>query len=129
MKKIVIVAVAAIALLAMAFTNPSGEEHQRAVIEEISGAFENYAGNSNVLVKLIGGLGLTVGNREVESYVNKNLTVNNYVLFSLGTMQIDDKTYYLSVGAFGHAFTTFDKDNLYKVLIVAAGNAVYNRIK
>jgi hypothetical protein len=98
-------------------TCPDKQAHQDAITAEMNGAIDSAIkdktglGDSdlgNSLSKITSKLTSKILGAAFETAV----TVDNYFVFSVGKIDLDDKPKTVSVGLFGHVFTTFDADDL-----------------
>lgn len=115
-KSLSLVVIILVALLAFA-TCPDKQAHQDAVMEEVNGAIDTTIkdktglGNSgfgNALSKI----GTSLASKVLGTAFDYTLTVDNYYLFSVGKIGVDDNPKTVSIGVFGHVFTTFDPKDL-----------------
>ena len=117
MKKILSLVIIIAVVLVAIVTCPDKQAHQDAIMAEMNGAIDSAIkdkvglGDSDLgksISKITSKLTSTVIGAAFETAV----TVDNYFVFSVGKIDIDDKPKTVSVGLFGHVFTTFDADDL-----------------
>lgn len=125
MKKILTLIVLVVVLVALAATNPSREDHVAAVNQVVSSTIEQNMQSDNAVLNLVGKVGSMFGSAVAGNVVDDNLEYCNYYLFSLSRAEFDGKNYYLSVGAFGKVFATFDEQDLKD----AVNNGINNLLK
>ena len=117
MKKILsLVIIIMVALIAFP-TCPDKQAHQDAVMAEMNGAIDSTIkdktglGNSG-LGNALSKISTSLASKVLGTAFDLTLTVDNYYLFSVGKIGVDDNPKTVSIGAFGHVFTTFDPKDL-----------------
>ena len=117
MKKFLSLVIVIAVVLVAAITCPDKQAHKDAVMEEMNGAINSAI--SDKVGKLDSGLGSSlskitskVTSKVLGAAFDTAITVDNYFVFSVGKIDIDDKPKTVSIGAFGHVFTTFDANDL-----------------
>ena len=117
MKKILSLVIIIAVVLVAVVTCPDKQAHQDAITAEMNGAIDSAIkdktglGDSdlgNSLSKITSKLTSKILGAAFETAV----TVDNYFVFSVGKIDLDDKPKTVSVGLFGHVLTTFDADEL-----------------
>ena len=93
-------------LIAMALTCPKKDQHVDAVLEKISYLISDTAGAENDSQVL----GAMLGNAIAKPLVKTYLTVDDYVLFSVGHFVYNGEESTASLGVFGHVFTVTRKE-------------------
>ena len=106
----------------LAITNPSRDDHCRAITKEsrtwVSETVEDLGGTG-----IIGGIVKAGSTRLIRGLVDKIVDVDNYVLFSMGYIDNGAEKSRVSFGIMGHVFT-FDKNLIDEKLKEAFGNSV-----
>lgn len=111
--------VAAVAFFILLITCPNEERHRQTVVKKISEAAQRevpwQGGNDD----LLGAFGETMGSMIVAQFadaiVGQFMNVDNYVIFSVGTIHYGGKTKTISFGILGHVFT-FDAADIGKAV-------------
>lgn len=111
---IFIIAIAGVAIV----TCPGEQEHKAALSqvvtatmdEEINGT-DTTAESSDIVSKLFNQISSVWTKKVVDEAVDNLIYVDNNVLFSMGKVRFGGKAHTVSLGVFGHVFTT-DKKNL-----------------
>ena len=101
---IILIAIVVIA----AITNPDKAMHREAVKDEVKELVRDEIGDSDIesfFGKIIVGALL-------DTFVEQAITVDNYLVFSLSKMRIDNKDKVIGIGLFGHVFVSFNRDDL-----------------
>lgn len=102
----------------LVFTCPSTDQHKETLAETVTEAVTE-ASQSDSLTDndAINNVMQTIANnftrKVIHTAVNNLLSVDNYVLFSLGKVHYANEQYVVSVGLLGHVFTV-DKEDLKK---------------
>lgn len=109
--KLMSVAAVAVAVLVLAFTCPGREQHRDAVASEINSAVGDVSGASGAF----GILGDAFMSGIVSMVVGRMLDVDNYLVFSVGTIHYGGKSRAVSFGILNHVFA-FDAGYLQKSL-------------
>ena len=111
---IILVALAGVAVV----TCPDRQAHKDAIMSVVNekigdelGAPKEGAEDVYGLLSGLAAVGSHIGGWLLES----NLTVNNYFVYSVGTINIAGESHKVSVGVFGHVFT-FSKEDIDKAL-------------
>lgn len=117
MKKVLSLVIVLAVALAAVVTNPNEEAHKEAVMKEMNNAIDTTIKDkaglgdndiSNGLSKIVSG----IASKVLKPALSLSLTVDNYYVFSVGKIGLDDNPKTVSIGAFGHVFTTFDANDL-----------------
>lgn len=103
--------VAAIIVIA-ALTCPDKSKHLEVLSDRAGYAISKSASNEGGLVALLG----LAGNSLAKVYLQSALIVDNYFLFSVGRLDDSEGRRVVSIGAFGHIFTS-------------SGDDMYNRLQ
>ena len=106
----------------MAITNPSKDDHSRAITKVshtwVSETVEDLGGTG-----IIGGIVKVGSSQLIRGLVDKIVDVDNYVLFSMGYIDTGAEKSRVSFGIMGHVFT-FDKNLIDEKLKEAFGKSV-----
>lgn len=105
------IVVAVVIAFALTVTCPTREQHCEAVAGEISAAISQSNGASGFW----GMFSNIFASGVVNMAVNQFLDVDNYYLFSIGTINIEGKSRAVSFGILNHVFT-FDNDYIREAL-------------
>ncbi|WP_197421712.1 GYF domain-containing protein [Prevotella sp. DNF00663] len=113
---IVFVAIAII-LGILAITNPSREDHNEAIQKAVKEVIDDQQTNNDDDIfsqgmSIISGF---ITKHVTAAIVDKMLDVDNYGLFSIGSIRLDGKSHTVSYGVLGHVYT-FDKSDIQKAL-------------
>lgn len=105
-------------LALMVFTCPSSDQHKETLSETIAETVTDVSQNDSLTDnETINNVMRTIANnftrKVVQTAVNNLLSVDNYVLFSVGKVHYANEQYVVSVGLLGHVFTV-DKEDLKK---------------
>jgi tetratricopeptide (TPR) repeat protein len=97
-------------LLALMATNPSIEDHRQAVIEKMKEKMEESSDSEskNEWQKAGEAIGMAIG----KGFVEKAVSRDNYILFSLTKVSFGDNVKQIGVGAFGNVFIFEDYDDV-----------------
>jgi tetratricopeptide (TPR) repeat protein len=97
-------------LLALMATNPSIEDHRQAVIEKMKEKIEESSNSEskNEWQKAGEAIGMAIG----QGFLEKAVSRNNYLLFSLTKVTFGDNVKQIGVGAFGNVFIFEDYDDV-----------------
>lgn len=100
---------------AMVLTCPDEEKHVEKVSKEIVQSASDAVKDADmgIISGIINSAVGSIGEDIASIYVKGNLKVDDYVLFSLGKMNIEGEEQVVSVGLFNHVFST---GKAYKVL-------------
>lgn len=108
----VTVAIVAFVVIGSILTCPGADKHREAVNEVCSEAMAKYAADEadNPFASTVA----LVGGNIVGNVVSRFVTVDNYVVFSMGAIKVPgQKKRIVSIGAFGHVFTFVSADDIY----------------
>lgn len=106
-----------IIVVAAIFTCPDSQRHKEVVTnvmtETLNDMSASQSNNEDLLTHGIRVVGNLLVGGIADTAVDKMLTVDNYVVCSIGKVHYNGKDHVVSVGAFGHIFT-INKDSLTK---------------
>lgn len=112
-------AVAAVLFFALLMTCPDEAKHRDAVSREIMEAVRDEMGRPDTgseTIDLLGGMfGQAIASQLVDAIVGQFMEVDNYFIFSVGTLHYDGKSKTVSFGVLGHVFT-FDSQDIRKAV-------------
>lgn len=112
-------AAAAVAFFILLMTCPKEDKHYEAVTHEITEAVTDSASRPSTgieTIDMIGGmLGQEIARQFVGAMVTQFVTVDNYIIFSVGKIEYNGRSEVISLGIIGHVFT-FKSTDLTKVL-------------
>lgn len=112
-------AVAAVLFFALLMTCPDEAKHREAVSREVMEVVRDGMGTpdtGNGTIDLLGGMfGQAIASRLVDAVVGQFMEVDNYLIFSVGTLHYDGKSKAVSFGVLGHVFT-FDANDIRKAV-------------
>jgi hypothetical protein len=107
-------------IAAAGFTNPNPEEHREVVRQEVMRYIRKEAtqpvGQVQPINQLGTDLGLAIGAVFIERIAAESVHSDNYVLFSITTLQINDEKRNIGVGMFGSVHLFDDLDDALKRL-------------
>ena len=120
MNKKIIAAIILLAIVLVAVvTCPGKQAHQDAVIAEMNSAIKHALNDNDSteqeksdLEKGFAALGTMFVQKALEATLESNLELNNYFLFSTSSIETGKEMQTLSIGVFGHIFTTFDREDV-----------------
>lgn len=92
-----------------AFTCPDKAKHLEVLSDRAGYAISKRANDEGGFVALLG----LAGNNIAKLFLQNSLVVDNYFFFSIGKIEGSDGTNVVSVGAFGHVFTSSGEE-MYK---------------
>lgn len=104
-------------LIIMALTNPNRESHENAIRTEVSKAVEKATtSNSNdIFSQGFGMMARMLAGNFIDSALANLFEYHNYLIFSKGTVTIQDKEHTVSYGIFGKVIT-MNSDDMVKAL-------------
>ena len=88
-------------VIVMALTCPKKQQH----VEVLSDRFSYILGDQIGQDDDLSVLGTMIGSKIAKGIIDTFITVDDYVLFSVGHVRYDGEDYIVSIGAFGHVFT------------------------
>ncbi len=98
----VIAIIIVVVIVLLALTCPSREKHEERITHVVNSAVSTVAQEQYGLLGMVGSMlfsGITSG------VVEELLTVHDYVIVSIGTIDYDGKTYVVSIGVLSHIYT------------------------
>ena len=87
--------------IVMALTCPKKEQHVEVLSDRFSSILSEHMGQDDDLSVL----GTIVGSKLAKGFIDLYVTVDDYVLFSVGHIRYDGEDRIASIGAMGHIFT------------------------
>ena len=110
-KSIIIIGIVAII---MAITCPNKQAHQETIKATLTNLIEKELSSDDDIIgyEFFGSM---IAGKLLEVILEEKLTVNNYILFSVGKIQYKDEVKHISFGILNQVFT-FDEDDLQKEL-------------
>ena len=100
------------------FTNPGLEDHRQEVRSEVMQFISKEASavqsSSNALAQLGEEEGYVLGNILIQNIANDAVNADNYLLFSLTTLQIQYEERNIGIGLFGQVFLFDDLEDALK---------------
>lgn len=110
-KGVLILLVVLVAVFGIIMTCPDKSAHQNAITDRVVNIIKN---DSVASATGIGTLGAGVITKLVDAAVTNVVTVNNYYIFSLGTVRYGKDKVVVSIGLLHHVFCLFDKKDIEK---------------
>ncbi|NLI37407.1 MAG: DUF4359 domain-containing protein [Bacteroidales bacterium] len=110
-KGVLILLVVLVAVFGVIMTCPDKSAHQNAITDKVVNIIKN---DSVASATGIGTLGAGVITKFVDAAVANVVTVNNYYIFSLGTVHYGKDKVVVSIGLLHHVFCLFDKKDMEK---------------
>lgn len=108
MKKLLVSLFFIALVILLVLTSPPKKVHSESITSAFNDAIRDKSENSNMLGLLMDG----VASYFLSSIVDKSLIVDNYLIFSLGKVQIQGESKIVSVGLLNHVFTIGAKEML-----------------
>lgn len=108
MKKLLVSLFFIALVILLALTSPPKKVHSESITNAFNDAIRDKSENSNMLGMLMDG----VASYFLSSVVDKNLIVDNYLIFSLGKFETQGESKVVSVGILNHVFTLGAKEIL-----------------
>ena len=110
----IVAAVIVIVLLVLAFTNPGEEDHKKAVRREVTATVERLTETQeqNIFTQGIQAFASMMANNLMGNALNELFEYHNYILFSKGTVDLNDTTHSISFGILGKVYTVNSDDML-----------------
>lgn len=117
-KKLISIIIFIAVILVAIVTCPNKQAHKDAVAEKMNSAIKAILLNDSTnnskgdLERGFAALGTLIAQKVFEATIESNLQVNNYFIFSTSSLESGEEKNTLSVGFFGHVFTTFDEKDI-----------------
>lgn len=104
-------------LIIMALTNPNKESHENAIRTEVSKAVEKATtpNGNDIFSQGFGMMARMLAGNFIDSALDNLFEYHNYLIFSKGTVTIQDKEHTVSYGIFGKVIT-MNSDDMVKAL-------------
>ncbi len=104
-------------LIIMALTNPNRESHENAIRTEVSKAVEKAttSNGNDIFAQGFGMMARMLAGNFIDSALDNLFEYHNYLIFSKGTVTIQDKEHTVSYGIFGKVIT-MNSDDMVKAL-------------
>lgn len=104
-------------LIIMALTNPNRESHENAIHTEVSKAVEKAttSNGNDIFSQGFGMMARMLAGNFIDSALDNLFEYHNYLIFSKGTVTIQDKEHTVSYGIFGKVIT-MNSDDMVKAL-------------
>lgn len=104
-------------LIIMALTNPNRESHENAIRTEVSKAVEKAttSNGNDIFSQGFGMMARMLAGNFINSALDNLFEYHNYLIFSKGTVTIQDKEHTVSYGIFGKVIT-MNSDDMVKAL-------------
>lgn len=100
MSKTVSVLLTVLILIMLAVTCPDKSEHQEEIRQKVSEKMEQKMGDADGL----SAIGSFFASKIIDVYLDSKLSVDNYVLFSIGKLNYDGEDIRISFGMLHHVF-------------------------
>lgn len=97
-------------LLVAIFTNPSNETHSYAVKKwlikkvDLNGRLNERLNAGNDYEKTGAALGYSLASGVIDKYLDNMISIDNYGVISISSIQQEDQTKYAAISAFGNVF-------------------------
>lgn len=108
MKKLLVSLFFIALVILLALTSPPKKVHSESIINVFNDAIRNKSESDNIFSILMDG----AASYFLSSIVDKNLIVDDYLIFSLGKIQTQEESKIVSVGILNHVFTLGTKEML-----------------
>ena len=104
-------------LIIMALTNPNRESHENAIRTEVSKAVEKAttSNGNDIFSQGFGMMARMLAGNFIDSALDNLFEYHNYLIFSKGTVTIQDKEHTVSYGIFGKVIT-MNSDDMVKAM-------------
>lgn len=104
-------------LIIMTLTNPNKESHENAIRTEVSKAVEKAttSNGNDIFSQSFGMMARMLAGNFIDSALDNLFEYHNYLIFSKGTVTIQDKEHTVSYGIFGKVIT-MNSDDMVKAL-------------
>lgn len=107
----IILAVLAAAIIAFAVTCPNEKSHNKAIMDVVTSKISHTFNNQDI-ASLIGA---AVTSSVITEFINEHFVFKNYILFSLGQIEVDNTRITISAGYLGH-ISCITEEQLDKIL-------------
>jgi hypothetical protein len=107
-KSILILLVILVVVLGFVLTCPNKDMHKKAAVAQISQIIQSDS-SAQADMNAIGGAVVTSA---LSTAMDNILTVNNYAVFSLGTVKYNNDNRVVSIGVLHHVFILLNKEDL-----------------
>lgn len=108
MKKLLVSLFFIALVILLALTSPPKKVHSETITNVFNDAIRNKSKSDNIFGMLMDG----AASYFLSSIVDKNLIVDDYLIFSLGKIQVQEESKIVSVGILNHVFTLGTKEML-----------------
>lgn len=108
MKKLLVSLFFIALVILLALTSPPKKVHSESITNVFNDAIRNKSESDNIFSILMDG----AASYFLSSIVDKNLIVDDYLIFSLGKIQTQEESKIVSVGILNHVFTLGTKEML-----------------
>lgn len=104
-------------ILIMAVTNPSKESHEKAIRTEVSKAIDKTTsnGSNDIFSQGFGMIARMIAGNIMDSAFDNLFEYHNYILFSKGTVTLNETSHTVSYGIFGKVIT-MNADDMIKAI-------------
>jgi len=110
-KGVLILLVVLVAVFGIIMTCPDKSAHQNAITDKLVNIIKNDSVASATGIATLGEGAIT---KFVDAAVANVVTINNYYIFSLGTVRYGKDKVVVSIGLLHHVFCLFDKKDIEK---------------
>jgi hypothetical protein len=110
-KGVLILLVVLVAVFGIIMTCPDKSAHQNAITDKVVNIIKNDSVASATGIATLGEEAIT---KVVDAAVANVVTINNYYIFSLGTVRYGKDKVVVSIGLLHHVFCLFDKKDIEK---------------
>ena len=112
-----IMAIFFIALIVLALTNPSEEEHKAAIKTEVRATVDSITDGSDgsLFTQGIQIFAKAMANNLTGNILNELFEYHNYIIFSKGTVRLDDSSHTISFGILGKVYS-INSDDIIKAI-------------
>lgn len=106
------------------FTNPDKEVHKEAIIVRSNQVIEEAIAERNDMVSSVAWQ--LTGKQFLSEFIDSNVTIEDYYLFSIQKVSWDGKSYPMGVGAFGKVYVS---KHLNRDVVLPILNDMENKVK